>query len=119
MIDNSLIALSRSATVFTTLLPSSTCFLFPLSLPGTMDRLDGHEKTSGQDEQLEFVALKLSGLADTSDGMEKGNGGEYCSRAEKSRISRKLGVRIILPLGLMLAASMFDRANIGNAAIAG
>lgn len=84
-----------------------------------MDRLDDSPKNLGKEERLESVSLEPNGLEATSDTLEKGNGDENYSRAEKRRISRKLDLRIIFPLGLMLAASMFDRGNIGNAAIAG
>ena len=84
-----------------------------------MDRPKEGPKASGEDERVEFATFQPSALAGTPEDLEKEGRVESCSRAEQRRISRKLDVRIIFPLGLMLAASMFDRGNIGNAAIAG
>lgn len=59
------------------------------------------------------------GMEDLSKIPKQYSTAEEFSRKEQRKVMRKVDIRIIFPLGLMLAASFLDRANIGNAAIAG
>lgn len=68
-------------------------------------------RTAGLEERVEKIESK---------DIERTHGNqEYYPRAEQRKIIRKIDFRLIFPLGLMLGASFLDRANIGNAAIAG
>lgn len=62
---------------------------------------------------------KFVGVSGSSKDPEQASGVEAYSRTERRKIIRKVDFRIVLPLGLMMAAGFLDRANIGNAAIAG
>lgn len=67
---------------------------------------------------------KTAGLQELADEVESKHieltaANEEYPLAEQRRIIRKIDFRLIFPLGLMLGASFLDRANIGNAAIAG
>ena len=64
-------------------------------------------------------AIEHIELSDSSKDQEQAHGVGEFSDAERRRIIRKVDFRIIFPLGLMLAAGFLDRANVGNAAIAG
>lgn len=66
------------------------------------------------DDVTEFV-----GMSDSSKDPEQAPGVEAHSRTKRQRITRKVDFRIVFPLGLMMATGFLDRANIGNAAIAG
>jgi hypothetical protein len=62
---------------------------------------------------------KSVGMEGSSDDPEEvGSVGGY-SCVERRKITRKVDFRIVFPLGLMMAASFLDRANMGNAAISG
>jgi hypothetical protein len=58
-------------------------------------------------------------MAGSSEDPEEYQGAEVYSRVERRKITRKIDFRIVFPLGLMMAASFLDRANMGNAAISG
>lgn len=65
-------------------------------------------------DDTKFVEMEGS----SNDPEEVGSVEGY-SRVERRKIIRKIDFRIVFPLGLMMAASFLDRANMGNAAISG
>lgn len=69
------------------------------------------QKTPSLEEFVENVEV--------GDSPKYTDANEVYTRAEQRRIIRRVDFRLIFPLGLMLGASFLDRANIGNAAIAG
>lgn len=58
-------------------------------------------------------------MSDSPKDPERAPAIERYTYAERRKITRKIDFRIVFPLGLMMAASFLDRANIANAAIAG
>ncbi|KAJ5414667.1 hypothetical protein N7509_001294 [Penicillium cosmopolitanum] len=62
---------------------------------------------------------KFVGMEGSSNDPEEVGSVEGYSRVERRKIIRKIDFRIVFPLGLMMAASFLDRANMGNAAISG
>ncbi|KAJ5984608.1 hypothetical protein N7481_006707 [Penicillium waksmanii] len=77
-----------------------------------MARSDTSSKTKYDD-------TKFVGMEGSSDDPEEARSLQGYSRVERRKITRKVDFRIVFPLGLMMAASFLDRANVGNAAISG
>lgn len=69
--------------------------------------------------KINYDDSKFVGVEGSSDEVEEVRSFEVNSSLKGRRITRKVDCRIVFPLGLMMAASFLDRANMGNAAISG